>query len=66
MSLEPDRFYTTVEVAEILSCATVTLEQWRARDMGPPYVKLAPKCVRYRGADLATWLAAHTVATKVK
>lgn len=37
-----------------------TLEQWRYRREGPPYIK-AGRAVRYSIRDLDRWLAAHRV-----
>ena len=44
------------EVAEILNLSPRTLEAWRHRGGGPRYVLLTPRCVRYRRADLVTWI----------
>ncbi len=37
-----------------------SLERWRCIGFGPPYLKFG-KFVRYRQADLSSWLASHLV-----
>jgi hypothetical protein len=39
-----------------------TLEQWRYRGVGPPYLRLANGRIRYRVADVERWLDASAVA----
>jgi excisionase family DNA binding protein len=46
---------TTAEAATILTLSPRTLENWRARQEGPPYKKLGTT-VRYDTADLEKWL----------
>jgi hypothetical protein len=48
--------------AETIGVPERTLEAWRWRRVGPPFVKLG-KRVGYRPDDLHAWLAAQTVAT---
>lgn len=38
-----------------------TLEAWRRRGYGPPFLPLSPRLVRYRASDLDQWLAARVV-----
>jgi predicted DNA-binding transcriptional regulator AlpA len=38
-----------------------TLEAWRLRGYGPPFLRLSPRLVRYRASDLDQWLAARVV-----
>lgn len=46
---------TTAEAATILTLSPRTLENWRARQEGPPYKKLGA-VVRYDTAALEEWL----------
>ena len=46
---------TTQEAADCLSFKRETLNQWRIRKQGPPYVKFG-KAVRYRREDLDAWV----------
>ncbi|WP_018231419.1 helix-turn-helix transcriptional regulator [Thioalkalivibrio thiocyanodenitrificans] len=50
---------TTQEAAERLGLKRTTLEAWRVRGFGPRFVKLG-RCVRYRAADLDSWLESRT------
>jgi excisionase family DNA binding protein len=50
---------TPEEVAEILKVHPGTLENWRVRGEGPPFVKLGNKrrsAVRYRRQDVENWI----------
>ena len=38
-----------------------TLEAWRLRGYGPPFLRLSPRLVRYRASDIDRWLAARVV-----
>ena len=38
-----------------------TLETWRCRGYGPPFLRLSPRLVRYRASDIDQWLAARVV-----
>jgi predicted DNA-binding transcriptional regulator AlpA len=38
-----------------------TLEAWRLRGYGPPFLRLSPRLVRYRASDIDRWLAARLV-----
>ena len=61
------RLIDTPTAAEYLGVATRTLECWRQRGDGPKYIRLAPagnravRCVRYRLADLESWIAEREV-----
>jgi excisionase family DNA binding protein len=52
---------TPEEVADLLKVHPGTLENWRVRGEGPPFVKLGNKrrsAVRYRRADVENWIFA--------
>lgn len=51
----PSRLLTTKEAADYLSLSTTTLEKFRVYGGGPQFVRLG-RAVRYRDADLATWI----------
>lgn len=50
--LKPD------EAAALLGIGVRTLELWRQTGDGPTFVKLGPKLIRYREADLAAFVEA--------
>ncbi len=56
-----DELLTTAQVAKITGVSARTLEGWRRRGEGPPYVKLAPHTVRYDPEALAAWLRMKAV-----
>jgi predicted DNA-binding transcriptional regulator AlpA len=41
-----------------------TLEAWRHRGYGPPFLRLSPRLVRYRTSDIELWLAARIVGAQ--
>lgn len=44
------------EAANALSLAVSTLRNWRSRGIGPKYIKLGARAVRYRRADLEKYV----------
>lgn len=56
---------TPRQAAEFLGVPEGTLAQWRSQRRGPPYIKLEARLVRYRAADLETWLSDRTVQMEV-
>ena len=53
---------TDVEVGARLGVAVTTLQQWRHRKTGPPFVKVG-RMVRYHKGDVEAWFAASRVLT---
>jgi len=47
------------EVAALLNLSVRTVQIWRLRGGGPPFIKLR-KHVRYKPSDVAAFVAAHT------
>ncbi len=52
---------TTPDAAAFINVSKRTLESWRARRIGPRYIALSARAVRYRIEDLRSFLAEHTV-----
>jgi hypothetical protein len=52
---------TTAQAARHLTASPRTLEAWRIRGGGPPYLRISSRCVRYRLRDLERWLDERTV-----
>jgi predicted DNA-binding transcriptional regulator AlpA len=52
-----DALVSTRELADQLGISTQWLEIGRHRGYGPKFVKLGPRCIRYRWRDVLTWLA---------
>ena len=38
-----------------------TLQTWHSRRLGPPYIRMARKCIRYRIADLQHYVDSRLV-----
>ena len=63
------RLLTPLEASAFLDCAERTLECWRQRGGGPPYIRLVPagaravRAVRYRLADLEAFITEREVAS---
>jgi phage terminase Nu1 subunit (DNA packaging protein) len=45
------------EAAELLGFAVRTLQTWRSRGGGPPFIGVSSRCVRYQREDLLAWIA---------
>jgi hypothetical protein len=60
LSDEPDALLTEIEAADLLRLSIRTLQAWRARGYGPPFVR-AGRAIRYRRRDLVAWVNANSV-----
>lgn len=59
---DPDAAINENQAAEILGVSTRTLQAWRVRGGGPPYVKIG-RAVRYQRRALVTFQEQHTVTS---
>jgi hypothetical protein len=50
-----------VEAARVIGVLPRTLEGWRLRGYGPRFVRISPRCVRYRLKDIEKWLSKQVV-----
>lgn len=55
-------YLTQDEVSKLTGVAKGTLENWRVKKIGPPYLKLG-RSVRYKLSDLNEWLASREMKT---
>jgi predicted DNA-binding transcriptional regulator AlpA len=55
-----ERLLTEDELARLLHVELQQVERLRTRREGPPVVRVAPRTVRYRLADVERWLASRT------
>src|SRR5215831_21018675 len=53
---ETIKLLTQQQVAARLGVSARTIEGWRARGVGPPFLRLSARAVRYRAVDLEQWL----------
>jgi predicted DNA-binding transcriptional regulator AlpA len=51
------------ETARLIHVSAAALRKWRREGTGPTYIR-AGRLIRYRKADVETWLAAHAVESK--
>lgn len=53
------------QVAEMLGVKPRTLEDWRVRGgaAGPKFIRVSPRCVRYRQGDVMEWIEARSVSS---
>lgn len=47
---------TADETADLLRISPRTLENWRARGHGPPYLRLTRRRIAYRERDVLAWI----------
>jgi predicted DNA-binding transcriptional regulator AlpA len=56
-----DAILTEVEIADFLKLSTRTLQSWRIKSDGPPFIRVG-RAIRYRLRDVVAWIEARTVA----
>ena len=61
--LDEDRLLTEVQAADLLRLSARTLQAWRCRGIGPPFVR-AGRAIRYRRRDLVAWAEENTVVPR--
>jgi len=47
---------STQAAADYLGLVKGTLENWRTAGLGPPYIRVGPRAIRYKLSDLDAWL----------
>ena len=55
------QYLTRAEVAQQLQISRAYLDQLSKRGLGPPYVRVGARAVRYDPSALAAWLADRAV-----
>lgn len=58
--MEANILLTEAQAAKILQAKPMTLNKWRCRRKGPPYLKLSGK-VRYRMDDLTAFIESSRI-----
>jgi predicted DNA-binding transcriptional regulator AlpA len=51
------RYLTPPETAEYIRLTERALEDWRYRGVGPRFIRLSGRAIRYRLSDIEDWLA---------
>jgi predicted DNA-binding transcriptional regulator AlpA len=52
--------WSTKQVAQRVGCKEVTVRSWRRGNLGPPYIKISARQVKYRSEDVERWLENQT------
>lgn len=60
--LGEDTLFAAEAVAEMLACSPRTLAEWRLSGKGPRFVRLGRNAVRYRLADVRSFVTARVVS----
>lgn len=60
----PDELITQEELAQFAQRSPRTLRLWRVRGVGPKYVRIGGRGIRYRWADWLTYIEGSTVDPK--
>jgi predicted DNA-binding transcriptional regulator AlpA len=60
-----DRLFTTKQLAGLLAVSEAWVEILRHKGLGPPSIKLGPRCIRYRRSDVLAWLKARASSKEV-
>lgn len=55
-----DPLMTEIQAADVLNLSVRTLQTWRSKRVGPPFIPVG-RSIRYRYADLVTWITEQTV-----
>ncbi len=50
------------EVATLLRISPATLNRWRCERVGPDFLRVSRRAIRYRRSDLERWLEARHVS----
>ena len=57
------KLLSTDDAAKYVSLSKSTLEHYRIVRKGPPFLRVGPRCIRYRVEDLEAWLNEQVVET---
>jgi predicted DNA-binding transcriptional regulator AlpA len=52
----PDQLYSTKQLAKLFAVSEQLVEIWRHQGEGPRWIKLGPRCIRYKRTDVLSWL----------
>lgn len=50
------------EAAKLLSISPATMNRWRCERVGPDFLRVSRRAIRYRRCDLERWLEARVVS----
>ena len=58
--MDHNSYLTTPQLAERIGLSPITLEIWRSRGSGPPYIRIG-RAIRYDLREVERWLASRAV-----
>lgn len=61
---DPDTLLREQDAADLLNLSVRTLQSWRIRMVGPPFIQVG-RAVRYRRRDLIAWIDANTMGSPI-
>ena len=56
----------TAQAAEMLGVRPATLRGWKAQRLGPPFIQLSPRCVRYAESDILRYVNERRTVPSVR
>ncbi len=59
---DPNDLLNTAELSAEFGVSKQWTEIGRSRGYGPPFVRLGPRCIRYRRKDVLRWLESRVYA----
>lgn len=60
----PDDLLNSVQAARLLGTTADDLRGWRNHNIGPAYIRLTNRTIRYKRGDLETFIASRRVITE--
>jgi hypothetical protein len=57
-----DKLVDQRKAAEMLGCSERALEAMRLRETGPAFVRVSPRCIRYKIEDLQQFIESRRIA----
>jgi predicted DNA-binding transcriptional regulator AlpA len=57
---DPDALLPEIQAAILLNLSSRTLQAWRSKSVGPPFVR-AGRAIRYRRSDILAWIETKVV-----
>jgi predicted DNA-binding transcriptional regulator AlpA len=59
-NMHPHIYLSEQQICDRYGLSPRTLQRWRTTGDGPPFVRLGPRRIAYREADIESWAAART------
>ena len=63
ITINPDCYYSTALSAQGLGTTERTMESWRGKGIGPAFVRMGGRLVRYKGSELLKFADERTFSS---